>query len=141
MDRGGRVEVRVPAGLTTRELRKFALTVGAAFLVLGGIVFWRGHVRAAAVFGLLGGPLILAGLLIPGRLGPVYRGWMAFSLAISKVTTPIFMALVFFLVIGPTAAVLRAFGRNPVVRTMSDGGYWVTRSDGEGRRSDLRRQF
>jgi hypothetical protein len=141
VDGGGRLEKRVSAGLTTGELRKFAWTVGAAFLVLAGIVAWRGHMSVASAFGAAGLLLGAGGLLAPSRLGPVYRAWMGFSLAISKVTTPVFMGIVFFLVIGPTGAILRAMGRNPVVRREIDGGYWVPRSGEGGGRSDLKRQF
>ena len=60
---------------TKPELRKFGLTIGIAFAVLGGVLFWRGkpfwvylEVVAAA--------FILSGLLLPQILRPVERIWM-----------------------------------------------------------------
>ena len=47
--------------MTAAEGRKFAFTVGAAFLVLGGIVWWREHLRVATAFGTLGGLLFVLG--------------------------------------------------------------------------------
>ena len=38
----------------------------------------------------------LAALVVPTHLGPVQRAWMGLAHAISKVTTPIFMGVVFF---------------------------------------------
>ena len=136
------MERGIPARLTPKEGRNFGLTVGIAFLVLGGILWlWRGHTTVPTVFAALGAPLVLAGLLIPGKLGPVYRAWMGFALLLSKVTTPIFMGITFFLVIGPVALVMRLLGRNPMTRKEEGGSFWVPRPDGPGRRSNLTRQF
>lgn len=134
------MENRVPARLTPAEGRKFAFPVGAAFLVLTGILLWRQHSGPAWVTGTLAGILFLAGLLIPGKLGPVYRAWMGFALLISKVTTPIFMGIVFFVAITPIGLLMRAFGRNPVRHQAKEGTYFVTRPVG-ARQGNLSRQF
>ncbi len=139
-DLGGRLQ-HVPDSFTPSEGRKFAFPVGAAFGVIGGISFWRGHDTVPIVLWSLTGVLFLAGIVIPGKLGPVYRGWMRFALLISKVTTPIFMGITYFLVIAPVGLVMRLMGRNPVVHKPKDGSFWVARPEGVGRRSDLRRQF
>lgn len=132
----------IPARLTPAEGRRFAFPVGAAFLVLAGVVWWRQHATLLYVFASLGGLLIVAGLFVPGKLGPLYRGWMRFALLLSKVTTPIFMAIVFFLVIGPIGLMMRILGRNPMTRALRGGTtYWVAREERSGRRSDLTRQF
>ncbi|MEX2553091.1 MAG: SxtJ family membrane protein [Actinomycetota bacterium] len=136
------MERGVPARLSPKEGRKFGLSVGLAFLVIASIIwFWRGHVTLPLIFASLGGPLILVGLLIPGKLGPVYRAWMGFALLISKITTPIFMGITFFLVIGPVALIMRLMGKNPMTRHENDGSFWVPRPEGPKRRSDLTRQF
>jgi hypothetical protein len=136
------LERGIPARLSPQEGRKFGLSVGFAFLAIGGILwFWRGHITVPAIFALLGTPLVLAGLILPGKLGPIYRAWMGFALLLSKVTTPIFMGIVFFLVIAPTGLVMRLLGRNPVRRVEENGSYLVVRPSGPDRHSDLRRQF
>ncbi|MBA3317170.1 MAG: hypothetical protein H0T50_03655 [Gemmatimonadales bacterium] len=127
-----------PARLTPPEGRKFAFTLMAAFGVLAGVSWWRDHPRATLVFGLVAGAFALGGLLVPGKLGPVYRGWMGFARVISKVTTPIFMAVVYFLVISPIAAIRRAVGGNPLRAHRGTTG-WVDRH--QAPRGDLTRQF
>ena len=134
------MERGIPARLTPSEGRKFAFPVGTAFLLLGGLVYWRGHMTLATVFLSLTGFLYLAGLLVPGKLGPIYRAWMGFALLLSKVTTPIFMGVTFFLVIGPIGVLMRLFGRNPIGIPEVDGSYWIKRPEGK-RRSDIKRQF
>lgn len=117
----------VHARLSPREGRKFALTVGAAFLVLAGLAWWRGKHATAAVLGSLGILLSVAGLVIPTRLGPVQRGWMGIAHAISKVTTPIVLAVIYFGVIAPAGFVMRLFGRKTLERKADTTTYWVTR--------------
>jgi hypothetical protein len=106
----------VSTRLTSAEGRRFGLTVGTAFLVLAGVVFWREHTRVAIAFASLGTLFIAGGLLLPTRMGPVMAGWMRLALAISKVTTPIIMSGVYFVVITPIGVVMRWLGRNPLVR-------------------------
>jgi hypothetical protein len=134
----------VPAGLKS-ERRKFALTVGAAFVVLALVLVWRERETGARVVGGLGAALILAGLLIPGSLGPVMKAWFGLSHAISRVTTPIFMSVVYFLVITPIGLIRRAAGGNAMTRQRGAEGhpterFWVERPT-DRRRSDLTRQF
>jgi saxitoxin biosynthesis operon SxtJ-like protein len=130
----------VPARLSRAEGRKFGLTVGIAFLALAGLLIWRAKPVGAAVAGTLGTLLVLGGLVIPTRLGPVERGWMRLAQVISRVTTPVFMAIVYFLVITPIGWIVRLAGHRPLVRTAADGSYWVSRRPGE-RQSTLSRQF
>ena len=55
---------RVPARLTAAQGRRFAFTVGAAFLVFGGIAWWRQHPTAATVLASLGALLAVPGYLL-----------------------------------------------------------------------------
>jgi hypothetical protein len=134
------LEAGIPARLTPAQGRKFGLTVGIAFLVLAALLhFWRHKEAATAVTGSLGVLLVLAALLIPTRLGLLERAWMGLAHAISKVTTPVFMGAVFFLVVTPIGLLMRLFGRRALVRRERDGGFWV--APASGGRSDLERQF
>ena len=126
--------------MTAGEGRKFAFTVGAAFVVLAGISYWRGHRIPVIVLAALGALLLFAGLVAPAKLGPVQRGWMGLAERISRVTTPIFMGLVYFVVLTPVGLIMRAVGRRPLEQKEVDGSYWVRRPEGR-RSSDLSRQF
>jgi hypothetical protein len=121
--------------------RKFGLTVGTAFVVLAGVAYWRGALRTATVLGSLGGVLLLAGLVAPGSLGPVERAWMGLAHAISRITTPIIMGILYFGLFTVIGGIKRTFGRNSLVRPRtSAGSFWVDRPE-SSRRGDLRRQF
>jgi saxitoxin biosynthesis operon SxtJ-like protein len=119
-----RLETGIPARLTPAEGRKFGLTVGAAFLAIAVIIWWRGKHATYPYFGGLGALLVLAGLLIPGKLGPVYRAWMGLAHLLSRITTPIFMGVVYFLVITPIGLLMRLVGRKPLVHPSHGSGFW-----------------
>lgn len=135
------METRVHAGLTPAEGRRFALQVGFAFLALAALLVWRDHRIFAAALAACGALLLAAGIIAPGRLGGVYRAWMALAHAISRVTTPVFMAVVYFLVMTPVGVLRRRIGANPLVHRLDNDGYWKTRAPGAARKSRLTRQF
>ena len=124
---------------TAAEGRRFAFPVGIAFLLLGGVFLWREKETLVWVAGALGGTLLVSGLLIPAHLGPVYRGWMRLALVISKVTTPIFMAVVYYVVLTPTGLLMRMVGRKPIEHLPKDGSLWQP-IDGRVA-TDMQRQF
>ena len=132
---------QVPARLSPAEGRKFGVQVGLAFLVLAAFVWWRGKTGAAPWLGGLGAVLVAAGLIVPGWLGPVYRAWMGLALVLSKVTTPIFMGIVFFGVVTPIGLLMRAFGKQPLRHEGEGGGHWVQRPSGTGQVGSMERQF
>jgi hypothetical protein len=126
--------------LTAAEGRRFGLTVGVAFLGLGTAAWWRGRSRAGAVFAAIGVLLVAGALLVPTRLGPIYRGWMALAHRLSRVTTPLVLGIVFYGVITPVGAVRRLLGGSPLRRPNGASG-WVPRPAAARRRMDLERQF
>lgn len=130
----------VPARLTRAEGRKFGLTVGAAFAVLSGVLWWRGSDVAPYVGG-LGATLVLGGLLVPGRLGPVYRVWMGAAQLLSKATTPILMGAIYFLAIAPIGLMMRVLGRTPIGRRSPKLAGWVPRTPRAQGSSGMERQF
>ena len=136
---------RIPAGLSARDPgaarggRKFSYTVGAAFLVLGAIAAWRGHPTLAATVAALGLLLVLGGLVIPARMRAVERRWMQLALLLSRVTTPVFMGIVYFLIVAPTGLLRRTLARTPLRRDASSSTFWLP-SDPTSR-DRLRQQF
>ena len=135
-----RLATGIPARLSKAEGRKFGVTVGIAFLVLSALLWWRGAAAAPYLAG-LGGALAVAGLLIPGSLGPVFRAWMGLAHLLSKVTTPIFMGVIYFLVITPTAFVMRLLGRRSLVHRQVNGSFWIERDAAVPEPSRMKRQF
>jgi saxitoxin biosynthesis operon SxtJ-like protein len=130
----------VSARLSPAEARKFGLVVGAAFVVLGAVVWWRSGTAVGRVLTGIGGALILTGLVVPNALVPVNRAWMTLALVLSKVTTPIFLGLVYFGIITPIGLIRRVLGHDTVKPRPTGAGFWVPRTAGP-EKPDMKRQF
>lgn len=121
-----------------REGRKFGLLVGGVLVLLALLWLWRGRaIASVATAGAIGVLLVAAGLVAPARLEQPYRWWMAFARILSRVTTPIFMAVMYYGLLTPVALLRRAIGGNPLVARSTDG-FWVERN---ARRGSMERQF
>jgi hypothetical protein len=143
MERDGKLGTGIPARLSAHEGRKFGITVGLAFLTLTVLLWWRD--RGPIVLGILSslaGLFLAGGLLVPTRLGPLQRAWMGLAMLISRITTPVIMAILFFMVFLPIGLLMRAFGRNPLRRPggSTAATFWARRNPEAGR-SELARQF
>ena len=137
------IHPREQAPFTASQGRRFAFTVAGAFVILGAFTLWRGRYTVAGVFATIAAVLLLGGLLIPARLRPVERVWMRFATILSRVTTPVFMGIVYFLVLTPAGVIRRTVGRDPLKHGIDNGGYWVRRParDSEAKRRRMERQF
>lgn len=133
------MEKRIPARLSLAEARKFGFVLGGAFAVLAVVMWWRGHLLPLRITSGIALGLLALALVAPAALRPVYKVWMAFGLQLSRITTPLFMGLVFFLAILPIGLLRRTIGSNPIVQPERDAGFWARRD--KSRRGNLKRQF
>lgn len=115
--------------LDRKGLREFGVVTGGIVAVLFGLFFPWLLERAFplwpwVIFGVLGA----WALVVPLTLRPLYRGWMRLGLLLSKITTPVIMGLVFYVVITPFALVLKLTGKDAMRRKFDDRvTYRVTR--------------
>jgi len=89
----------------------------------------------------LGVALLAAGVVLPSRLGPVRKAWLALGAVLSRVTTPVFLGLVYFGAITPVGLLLRVRGQNPLTRHRRAASCWVPRPEAARSRRDMERQF
>lgn len=103
--------------LSAQELRNFGFVTGAIIGVLFGL-----GLPFLFSFEYPLWPWYLAGILAtwawvaPATLRGFYRTWMRFGLLMSKITTPLVIGIVFFLVITPTALIMKILGRDAMQR-------------------------
>ena len=111
-------EHKIPE-LDRKGLRDFGLTTGGIIAALFGLFFpWlieRPIPRWPFVILLVLGGLALAA---PLALKPVYKGWMRFGLLMSKITTPLIMGVVFYVVITPMGLIMRLAGKDYMARRL-----------------------
>ena len=99
--------------LDAAGLRKFAITSAVIVIVLFALLIpWLFGFQFPRWPWILGGILATWGVIAPKTLKPLYNIWMRFGLIMNRITTPIILGIVFFLVITPIALVMRVFGRD-----------------------------
>jgi hypothetical protein len=106
------------------ELRKFGLIFGTLIIGAFGLLIpwiWDLEIAVTKWPWPLGALFILWGLLHPGSLGPVYRGWMKFGHAIGWFNTRLILGLVFFAVFFPVAIMLKVLRKDPMARKLDTG--------------------
>lgn len=83
------------------EGRLFAFTLAGGFLFFALLGLWRGSDRVMVAAASLAAVSLLAGLVAPSQLEPVRRAWMKLGEAIGHITTPVLMAIVYYIVVTP----------------------------------------
>jgi asparagine N-glycosylation enzyme membrane subunit Stt3 len=128
---------------TAKQGRRFALTLAIAFAVLAGISYWRGRELPPLILGGLASIALVSALVIPSKLQRVEAAWMKLAHAISRITTPIFMGIVYFVILTPIGLLRRLAGGNPLVHRSVNDSYWVMRAEADpaARRARMERQF
>jgi hypothetical protein len=128
--------------VSVRELRRFGVTVGGAFAVLGLVSWARGHAYPPVVLWTLGGALLLPALVVPRVLAPVRRGWLAAAHVVGEFNSRVLLGVFYYLVMAPFGLVRRRFG-DPLDRSLGDRStsVWVKRERGPVDRARYERQF
>jgi hypothetical protein len=103
--------------------------VGAAWIVIAGLAYWRGYVRVAEVTAGLGVVLVVAGLLLPTWLKIPNRLWLKFSHALGWFNTRLILSLMFILVFVPIGLWWRIWGKDPMSRTRQTWPGWSPRPE------------
>ena len=122
--------------------RVLGLTFGAVFLIIGlyslafgGSVRWWSIAVSAA--------FVLAALVVPGVLGPLNKAWTRFGLLLHRITSPIVLGFMFFVVVTPIGLLMRLLGKDMLrLRMERDApSYWIERQPPGPKPDTLSNQF
>ena len=122
--------------------RGFAAVFTAVFLVFALWPVWHGAGPRWWLLA-LAAATALAGLVTPQMLRPLNVAWFKFGLLLSRIMTPVVMGVIFFLVVTPTALVMRLRGADLLkLRIDRDArSYWIERSPQGPDPKSMRNQF
>ena len=102
-----------------KEHRRFGLLVGGIFSVIGLWPLIR-HGENIRLWALIPGSLLVGmGLLLPGYLGPIYKGWMAIGHVLGWINTRIILGVLYYALFTPIGLVMRVW-RKDVMRRQYD---------------------
>ena len=129
--------------LPHRPGRRFGLEIGIVAAIAGVLLVRRQHPALGVACLVLSAVLIACAWARPSALDPVARRWLAFATALARVSTPVVLAMLYFVVVTPMAILRRTFGKSPFRRDPGAASYWVTptRRTAEEQRARMERQF
>ena len=125
-----------------KELRKFGITMGAVFVVIGGLLWWRGKDYYLYFLG-LSAAFFFFGLAIPSLLKPIHKFWMALAVLMSWVMTRVILCILFYLGITPMSFLANLFGKDFLGLKFGkniNSSYWIPKEKTKNK-SDYERQF
>lgn len=125
-----------------RDLRKFGLTVGSVFFLLGALFLLR-H-RSSYPFFLGAGAVLMAfGVVWPRALKYVYIAWMALAFMLGFVMSNGILTLFFFLFVTPIGILARLFRKDFLARRWDKNAasYWIPRTRETKTAQSYERQF
>jgi hypothetical protein len=130
------------SAVKTSSDRGFGIVFCIVFLLIG---LWPLISGATPRWWGLGvaGAFLAAAVLYPGVLHPLNRLWTAFGLLLHKVVNPLVMGLLFFLVVTPTALLMRVFGKRPLDLGFEKEreSYWIDRDPPGPAPEGMKNQF
>ena len=120
--------LRIDRHPTSPQLRTFGRLLAIFVPVFGALVWWRtGRVESGATIWVAGGVLTAVYWLAPPIRRPIYVGWMYAAFPIGWVISHLLMAIIYYVVITPIGMVMRATGRDPLLRRFDRSArtYWA----------------
>lgn len=100
-------------------LRQFGITTGCIVAVLFGLVLpWLFDLQYPKWPWIVCAVLVIWGLVAPSTLKPVYTGWMWFGLQLSRITTPLVLGIVFFVMFAPVSGIMKLIRRDSMSRSL-----------------------
>ena len=128
---------------SSRELRKFAVTMAIVLLLIGELLSWRQKpyywpfLVASVMFALLD-------WLAPAILKPIHKAWMTLAILMGWCVTRVILIILFYLVLTPMGLLLRLLRKD--ILNIKFGGnssesYWIPRQTHAARQPDYTKQF
>ena len=82
---------------------------------------------------------LILGLINSKVLTPLNKLWIKFGLLLGKVISPLIMGIIFFLVVTPTALIMRIIGKDLLnLKFNNKKSYWIEKT---GPKSKMKNQF
>ncbi len=110
-----------------KQERQFGLVFAVFFTLVAFWPLWPLHLPSLGWLAAAAVSLVL-GMFFPRPLTPLNRAWLALGHGLGWIISKIILGFVFYIVVTPTAMVMKALGRDLLSRRLQHhGSYWVKR--------------
>lgn len=128
--------------VATPSERSFGLTFAVVFALLAAWFFWRRGLTPLPAMLAGGSAAFLAGALtMPQLLRPLNVAWFRFGMLLHAVVNPLILGMLYFLVITPTALIMRLGGKDFLGLRRTGPSYWIPRDRTEAEAGSMTNQF
>jgi hypothetical protein len=127
--------------LDIKSLKKFGLTMSIAFLVIAGIFYLRYKYNGLTLSLAVSGLFLLAEVVSPVLLKPVYIVWMRFAFILSWVNTRLLLIIIFYLIFTPFGLLMRLFRVDLLQTKDKKDTYWYKKEKTVFNPADYERRF
>ena len=124
------------------ELRKFGITLGIVFGLLGGLFLWQEKPYYLFLF-ILSAFFFFFGLVLPAFLKPIHKIWMGLALVLGSIMTRVILSVLFYLVITPLGLISKLIGEDflDLKFDRSASSYWIPRKKVTFEKANYEKQF
>jgi hypothetical protein len=111
---------------SSTDLRGFRWVMSIGGLVVSLLLYFVGQRHGTALAILCGGLALALLSLVPGMGRWLFVGWMGFGLILGRITSPILLGVVWFVLFVPISVVFRVLGRDSMKRQFpaSEASFW-----------------
>jgi hypothetical protein len=126
---------------TKKELREFGIVIGIFFLLIAGLLAWKG--KSYLFWVVLAAPFLAFAFINPFLLKPFQKVWMGLAVTIGWFMSRLILSVVFFLVLTPLSLVLRLTGKKflDLDFKTGDATYWNFKSAEELPKERYEKQY
>lgn len=122
--------------------RKFGWFFTVVFFAFALLAFWKQFFIIAVAIQVVAFFFLAATLFTPQLLEPLNRLWYELGMLLGKIVSPIFLGLMFFMLITPISLLMRLFGRDELkIKKRNVESYWVYRSKSASISESFKNQF
>jgi hypothetical protein len=108
--------------------KKFGFFFTCVFALLAVYFHFKLNTFLSIIFLLSSALFLVLSIIAPSSLNSLNKAWYLLGLLLGRIVSPIILGIIFFLLITPTAIVMRLAGRDELrIKKRLSKSYWITR--------------
>ncbi len=108
--------------------KKFGFFFTCVFALLAMYFHFKLNTFLSIIFLLSSALFLVLSIIAPSSLNSLNKAWYLLGLLLGRIVSPIILGIIFFLLITPTAIVMRLAGRDELrIKKRLSKSYWITR--------------
>ncbi|MBU1726792.1 MAG: sxtJ [Candidatus Omnitrophica bacterium] len=128
--------------LSRRNLKKFGLTMSAAFCIISLLIFIK-HKHSSSITLSISAAFLFLGSFCPGSLKLIYIPWMRLAHILGWLNTKLILIILFYLVFTPIGLIIRLFRNDLLDRKINrhKKSYWNKHPEVAFKAEDYEKQY